>query len=422
MKQNESRINAKPIDKIYALIDSDDFFRLANTKVEQNESLSYHDWNKLCTAIIRIEDTIDYANRFNPLRENLCKEAFDFYELLNCFSIILGCVTCIFEEFKLKIDKEYSQKKAFLRSNKSDSPDIAFFKFIRSACAVHPEKTTAYKKITGTQGEYYPYAVWNNRPFYAITSNFPKDCDVILTAWNSDKPNSDREYYLYLDEFYNFVNGVVACLLKLVSVIEKCIENYKATRVCSNLKNPSEFVEKSEYCLYLRDELLHKKADTVDSFDGGLLVAAHLLSNDLISSDFKNAIFDNVLSINEQMTADIDEIGLNDIYISFMDLSEVQNKLDTKIWFCALKEAEFLEREARREIERNQTFPFKDSSGMFYERTFADACLAANKITAVKGLFDDDSMNKAKSFPDLFELLLQSVWEKKELIKKERGL
>lgn len=422
MRRNEGRIDTIPIDKIHDLIDSDDFFRLANTKVKQNESLSYHDWNKLCTAIIRIEDTADYANRFNPLRENVCKEAFDFYELLNCFSIILGCVTCIFKEFKLEIDKAYDQNKAFLKSNKSDSSDINFFKFIRSACAVHPEKTTAYKKITGTQGEYYPYAVWNNRSFYAITSNFPKDCDVILTAWNSDKPNSDREYYLYLDEIYDFVNGVVTCLLKLVPVIETRIKNYKATRVCPNLKNPSEFVIKSEYCLYLRDELLRKKGETSDALDGGLLVALHLLSNDLISSNFKNAIFDNVLSIKEQMTVDIDKIGLNDIYFSFMDFNEVQDKLETKIWFCALKEAEFLEKEARREIERKQPFPFRNSSGMFYERTFADACLAANKITAIKGLFDDNSINKAISFPDLFELLLQSVWEKKELIKKERRL
>ncbi len=407
-------IDLKPINQIYELINSDVFAKVFNDeKQKENNNSDHLNWNKLCTAIIRIEDTVDYVNDLNICHKNLHKEAFNFYELLNCFSIILGCVVCLFKEFKMEIENVYGQKKTFLKSNKSDSPDIKFFKFVRSACAVHPENTTRYQETTKTKDEIYPYAIWNDECFYAITSNFPKDCDVILTAWKSDQSSLGKEYYLYIDEFYEFINDVVSCSQALIPVIEKRIGNYKLTTICSNLRGENEFAGRCEYCLYLRGELLSKSGAFQGAPDGGLLVASHLFSNEMISSNFKDVIFGNVLTIKEQMAINVDRIGFYDVFLDFMNLEDIENELKTEIWFCLLKEAEFLADESKREIEQNQAFPFRDSPEFVYEETFANARFAAKRITSVKGLFDEELLKKTISFPDLFDLLLQSVWEKK---------
>lgn len=64
--------------------------------------------------------------------------------------------------------------------------DIAFFKFIRSASSVHPEKTDRHPGLTKSKHEFYPYAIWENN--IDFDKDAPKGYDVKLVYLNS-KPN-----------------------------------------------------------------------------------------------------------------------------------------------------------------------------------------------------------------------------------------
>ena len=320
MKYN-ANLNKKYLDKFHELINSDDIFYRKRRYSEYSKSKkrniqrNVNAYNLICVCVLRISETVDYLNDFDFKKDNRYKEAFDFYEFVNLISLIFECENTLFNCFGQKLKTFYKDKKSFIKSNPSKKDDITFFKFVRSASSVHPDNTTNYRRITKTTHEFYPYAMWNiEGTYFNLKKGTPKDFDIALNSWNSNLNCFNKYYILYVKEFYDFLNNLLNCFNFLVILAEEDIKKYENNNKYIRLKACEKFENKTECCLYLREKL-KKKAKVKEEFpDGGLLIASHIFSNNILDNDFKDYIFDQVLKLSNQMKINISEISYDDIF------------------------------------------------------------------------------------------------------------
>ena len=418
------KIDTKPIDSLTDLTSDPLFIKKKFTIKDCNSKYSFtiQPHNLICTCEIRIRETSKYLNELQIRRQNECGEAFSFYEIVNCISIVLGCTKSLFNCFEKELNREYGDEKIFKKSNRKKKSDINFFDFIRSASSVHPEKTDRHKKLTKSKHEFYPYAVWRNE--FALDSKAPKDLDVELVYWNS-KPNCySRAYYLYLEEFFLFANRIVSLISKLNPLVQNVIDREKRKMCCKRLKNASKFKTRTEYCLYLRERLKKRKMENSedDFLDGGLLVASHMLSNRLLDDEFKDFIYERVEKIAKKMCEDITEIGPDDIYgdLSLNVVFSTGKDQPRDCDYVVQKFHEYLDRETKDEIKANSYRSFlsslrEEENNMNYD----DAEWATRLLlSSTEGFYNADKIKKAYSFADLYEITLETIWEK----MKEKGM
>lgn len=415
-----SKINTDPLESFVELTSNSLFIkkRITFKGSGSQPSFSIQPHNMICTCELRIRETSNYLNKLQLRRQNDCGEAFSFYEVVNCISIILGCTEALFSCLGKRLDQEYGKEKFFAKSNRKRKGDIAFFKFIRSASSVHPEKTDRHTDLAKSKHEFYPYAIWGNNMDF--DKDAPKGYDVKLVYWNS-KPNCySRGYYLFLEEFFQFANHVVSLISKLNPLVQDIIDNSKEKLRCKTLKNASQFPTRSEYCLYLRKCLEKRNIEEYEFPDGGLLIASHILSNYLLGEGFKDFIFQRVKRIAKKMKEDITEIEFDDIYgdLSLSAVLTVENCHNPG--YVAEKYHSYLDRETKREIETQEFKPFRPSlrneeNNMNYD----DAEWAAHiLLTRIDGFHDIKKLKKAYSFSDLYEITLETIWKRmKELGK-----
>ncbi len=75
-----------------------------NKKVIKNKKTkgyTFQYYNQFCACVIRIRETIGYLEQFIFKKDNMCKQAFDFYEFINfVFSVehILKTIKWLFIE------------------------------------------------------------------------------------------------------------------------------------------------------------------------------------------------------------------------------------------------------------------------------------------------------------------------------------
>ena len=413
------KINTEPLESFVALTSNPLFIKKKVTfnARDPKKAFTIQPHNMICTCELRIRETSQYLNCLQIRKQNESGEAFSFYEIINCISIILGCTEALFSCLGKELNGEYGTGKVFVQSNKKERNDIAFFKFIRSASSVHPEKTDRHQKLTKSKHEFYPYAIWGNN--YDFDKAAPKGFDVKLVYWNS-KPNCySKGYYLYLEEFFQFANRLVSLIPALNPSVQNIIDSNKEEIRCKTLKSASKFKTKSEYCLYLRKRLEKRKIENYEFPDGGLLIASHILSNDLLNKDFKDFIYKRVKKVTNKMTKDITEIGFDDIHgdLSLYSVLTEENAKD--YGYVAQKFHEYLERETENEIETENFKPFRSSLRIEENNTdYNDAEWATYiLLTRVDGFHNIEKLKKAYSFADLYEITLETIWEK----MKEQG-
>lgn len=415
-----SKINTDPLESFAKLTSNSLFIKKKITFKGRSSqpSFSIQPHNMICTCELRIRETSNYLNNLQLRRQNDCGEAFSFYEVVNCISIILGCTEALFFCLGKHLDQEYGKEKFFAKSNRKRKGDIAFFKFIRSASSVHPEKTDRHSGLTKSKHEFYPYAIWKNN--IDFDKDAPKGYDVKLVYWNS-KPNCySKGYYLFLEEFFQFASHIVSLIPKLNPLVQDIIDNSKEKLRCKTLKSASQFPTRSEYCLYLRKRLEKRKKEEYEFKDGGLLIASHILSNHLLEEGFKDFIFQRVKRIAKKMKEDITEIGFDDIYGDLSLSAVLTDENCHNSGYVDEKYHSYLESETKWEIEMQEFRPFRPSlrneeNNMNYD----DAEWAANiLLTLVKGFHDIEKLKKAYSFSDLYEITLETIWKRmKELGK-----
>lgn len=416
-KQSKERIDLKPLE-LFCDLTRNDLFPSKKVVVKDKKKKKtgfYLSDNLISVCIVRIRETSQYLNQFQFRKKNEFGEAFDFYEMINCISIIKECVYSLFEHFKLPLKKECEGKKIFSKSNKKRTDDFDFFNFIRSASSVHPQDTIFHPRNLTYKHEFFPYAYWKKDGLDILDKDAPHDYDIKLISWNSNPKCGGHPYYLYLEEFFEFANYLVYRISDLNPCVQNIIEQQKEKIRCKRLMSVRKFSNHSEYCLYLRERLKHRYKGKDELPDGGLLIASHILSNDLIGKEFKRFIFQRVQRIAKKMKKDITKIGYDDtyeglyLYDALKDINVFQKD------YVSNKFHEYLEREALHEIENKSFQSFKPI--LFGKKEpYSDAEWAASLLfNRVPRFYDLEQILKADSYTDLFEITLERIWLKKKL-------
>lgn len=391
------------------IISNDCFFKKKKriNKSRKTKGYYYQFYNQLCACIIRISETVGYLEEFKFRKENHCGQAFDFYEFINCISIIKVCTDVLFKTFDEKLDDAYPHNRAFKISNRSKTSDISFFNFIRSAVSMHPTETTAHNKITKHEFEVYPYVIWINEGFSTFKKNMPKEAELEVLSWNCKTEGKNKYYYLVITEFFSFVENLLGAVKNLIPVASAIVEEYKDKMKCKRLKSPANFSNMSDYCLYLRKRI-HLKLTNKEFPDGGLLLASHLMVNELIGVEFKDYVKNRIQCIVNKMTSDITTIEYNEIFEE-LNLDTIICGSDSH--YVSEKFYDYLYREAICEIEKNNFVEFKNS--IRYEK---NNCNYSNREWSVILLLSckDERINKviekASTYCDLYELILELIY------------
>ena len=126
MKKNEKpkvfnqKINLDHLEKISDIISKNygAFAHAYSYKTgKDNKKHKFEYYNLLCTCILRIRETANYLSQFHFKQDNECGQAFDFYEFINCLSIIFGCTESLLNLFDIKLKDCVGDKTYFIKSN-----------------------------------------------------------------------------------------------------------------------------------------------------------------------------------------------------------------------------------------------------------------------------------------------------------------
>ena len=404
----DNHINSSCLEDLNTLICEKPFTnKIAIIKIK-NKTIRYQYYNQLTTCILRIRETTNYINQKKLVKDNECGQAFDFYELVNLISIILGCVETLFDIFDVPLPLEaFKRNSIFKISNQTKLNDFQFFKFVRSASSVHPSKTTSFRGKTKRLNEVFPYAIWVES-CNSFLGNHPNNCDLELRAWSSKTRSKTIYYFLCSDEFYQFIQCIINTIKTLVPTL-KIIRSKYLRKICfKNFRRETSFSNYSEYLLYLYKRL--RKFNRTDDFlDAGLAIASGVFKNPLISEKFKNHLKNRVPRIVEKLKSNpeqVDEVNL------FGDLNTLECferinirraiYIDEKFW-------DYLYKEAKKEILLKKK-RFIDSAKII--NSPEDDALYVYKLLSEEfsDLFKNNELEIARTFEDLFELTLQAIF------------
>lgn len=401
------------LENINCIITQNDCFLKKIKKINKSRTttgFTYQCYNQLCVCIIRIRETSQYLEAFRFRKENVYGQAFDFYEFINCVSIIEGCVESLFKVFDCSLSSFYTTKKVFKISNRTNQNDLVFFKFIRSASSMHPSETTKHNKITGHKFEVYPYALWTSTAIDALLSDKPEKWDIELISWNCKTDSNYKRYYLYIEEFFDFVKELLDVLKELIPIVQEMIDSYKEKTRCKRLKKLSDFGTYSEYLLYLRKRLESKNTE-LEFSDGGLLLASHIMSNIIISNEFKSYIKSRVEVIVNKMMTDIESLNCDEIFEE-LSLHDIIGNLEHG-HYTSEKFHDYLYKEAICEIENNKFINFKDVIRHTENNdSYSDAEWAMRNLLKFKDcIFKENELSDAETYADLYEVTLQAIYK-----------
>ena len=404
-------IDLTHLERINELVSENGFFRRKTKTVKTNKNnkeYTYQYYNQICTCVLRIRETIDYLKAFVFKRDNKFRQAFDFYEYINCVSIVFGCAEELFKIFDMSLEGSYDGK-AFVKSNPDlkKTSDIKFFKFLRSASSVHPANTNRHKNITKHKFEVYPYALWcKDNPFNCLTG-VPKWADIELLSWNSKTNGLYKRYYVSIREIDLFVTNCLNALKKVVYKMEELLASHKESVRCKRLKNERSFDEYGDYLLYLRKRVIANQLRD-EPADGGLLLASFIIRNGIIKDTFKKYIKGRVALLVLQMQRDVEDISYDDLFdeLRLYDVIKVCNQAE----YISEKFDTYLHYEAMREIEENDFIDFRKENGSSSDRWWS-----VFKLLQVKDrLYPNNEFQKALSYADLYAITLQRIFEMNE--------
>lgn len=407
------KYNLKYLEKLHDIIEHNDCFLKKTKKVsrgKKTKGYTFQYYNQFCACIIRIRETTNYLEQFKFKKDNNCSQAFDFYEFINCLSIIEGCIESFFKIFDLDVSKYYDKKSIFKVSNMTKTNDLAFFKFIRSASSMHPSETTSHNKITKHKFEVYPYAIWINSNSTIDFEDRPKDADIEMLSWNCKTNGNYKRYYLKSIEFEKFLNDLLLKIKILIPVAQNIADEYKELIRCKILKTINDFNDWKEYCLYLRKRIKSKLDNGIEFPDGGLLLASHILVNPLIGNAFKNYIKRRVIKISKKMLKDITLVEYDEIF-NELSLYKMIGKFDHG-GYASEKFHNYLYKETIHEIENNDFITFKDKLRLEVDNLkYTDAEWSVLQLIQFRNcIYFNNELQKANSYADLYEMTLEIIY------------
>ena len=408
-KSFNKSIGLKYLEEFNDIIFQNDCFskKTIKKRIDKNGSSNYRYqyYNQLCTCIIRIRETSDYLHDFDFKQDNNHRQAFDFYEFINCIWIVYGCTETIFSIFNLDLTNYIKEKNAFKKSNRTRTDDIRFFKFIRSASTAHPSETTRHQKISHKIIETYPYALWTDGSISFLMRDSDPNADIELLSWGPKTNSRYKRYYLYISEFYDFVNNVLDSFKNLIPVANGIVALHKEKLRCKRIKPEKDFENYHEYLMYLRKRL-SKLMENGEFPDGGLLLADHILNNPKICSEFKKYIKTRIDGLVDEMQTDLEQISFDDIFDDLYLYDVIEGKHE-KAGYISEKYHSYLSKEARFEIETgNYSYP----ANVVNDRC-SNADWAVYQLGFVSNtIFAKGELTEKETFADIYEIVLQNIY------------
>lgn len=222
--------------------------------IRKGKPVVYDAWDRICTILDRLEDTIDYLNKLKLGPKEHDNSAYNFYDYLNNIVIVVEGIETMGIIFGINIDilkgiKE--SKDIFGDIYGIEGDDSHYLAYIRSVCSIHPFETNYnHPYLKGSRMHCCSRVVWN----YGLNGIPSKKCDLFAYVYTSNKGDSTRIIELYIDSFNNYVNRWIGIVPEVCKAIEDYdYEVYEKYRK-EGIRNQNEDEDYCDYLSYLKGE------------------------------------------------------------------------------------------------------------------------------------------------------------------------
>ena len=189
---------------------------------DRKKTVNYYAWDRICTILNRVEDTIDYINMLELGNCRSKREAFDFYEFINNAYIVVDGIKLIGQIFQIddqKIKEIESSQYAFGDALDVGGTDDGFFRYIRSLCAVHPFSTTRHKTyMKRSHLHCCPYVIWSGTLSKILLD---ENCDLSARIYTSEQKDNSYSISLKVSQFETYINRWIELVPDIIEAIRK---------------------------------------------------------------------------------------------------------------------------------------------------------------------------------------------------------
>ena len=195
-------------------------------------------------------------------------------------------------------------------------------------------------------------------------------------------------------------------IFNLIPIANKVIENNIDKLRCKRFKKINSFNNYHEYVIYLRNRL--QKLNSKTEFpDGGLLLADHILQNDLIDDSFKKYVRFNIEKLSKQMLIDTTVISFNDIFDE-LSLYKAIKDYNSEAHYISEKFGDYLWQEAIQEIQTGKFCLYSKDS---YDIDLENAKYAVTLLERVNDvLFIKNPIHEMMTYANIYEITLQNIY------------
>ncbi len=218
---------------------------------------TYLAWDRICTIMDRLEDTIDYINSLElGGKEN--RSAFDFYEFISCAAVVIDCIRHIGHIFNVDPDlvrRIEDTQDVFGREYAESGTDRKFFEYIRSLCATHPVYTNHQPEyLKGSKFHCCPFVTWSH--FFGLRKG-----DLNARVYTSKGNEYGISIPLYMIQFEKYLEKWINHISNVIDAIHNYNESVYEKLRQETVKSLDDFDNVADYLLYLKEEYSRRFGD-----------------------------------------------------------------------------------------------------------------------------------------------------------------
>lgn len=218
-----------------------------NVHDEKQTKGSYCAWDRICAAMDRLEDTLDYLNHIELGKDKRSRSAFDFYDFINNAYIVIDCIKTIGKIFRVDnrlIEEIENSTSVFKNKFEERSTDQKYFEYIRSLCSVHPLCTNHQKEfLNGSQFHCCPFVSWKN----TLTLYNDETADLIAFIYPSNRCEKTIYLGLYVSQFEQYLAKWIDFIPKIIEAKNAYTDKEYERLRNEKIKNLAEFIIETSF-------------------------------------------------------------------------------------------------------------------------------------------------------------------------------
>ena len=252
------------VNKVFKIELDTEILKRLRDKINEQQNISYNKmygkyraWDKICSIMDRLEDTVEYLNTLEFNTGKYKRSAFDFFDFMNNASVVIDCVKELNKIFKVS-DSEIKNSTNIFNKVGSDGngTDEKYFEYLRSLCSVHPVETSRHKIYQDNDFECSPYVLWNNNLRWSND-----DCDIYAVVYTSKDNESFKRVRIYMEQIFRYVERRLNFIERIIGGIDKYQKDMLLQLKERHIKNDTEFNSYIEYLINLDEEAKDRYGD-----------------------------------------------------------------------------------------------------------------------------------------------------------------